>query len=296
MSFGRSIQKLPGFRYANMPRRFLIAFRHLAPKLSELVKWVFTSKEDTNFTYQLSERNIRELASTIATIAETTPDDVMRLIREPLEDAALCQHVIACSERPEVRARADRKCEFGRRLGWYAFVRLLKPAVVVETGIDKGLGAVLLCSALLRNRAEGYPGQYLGTDINPHAGWMLTAPYNDAGKILYGDSIESLKGISQPIDLFINDSDHSDAYEYREYLTISSKLSDAAVILGDNSHMSDSLLRFSTETNRQFIFFKEQPAHHWYSGAGIGISFRSSTLKAHLAALNSHHAAEIESS
>ena len=75
------------------------------------------------------------------------------------------------------------------------------------------------------------------------------------------------------IDLFINDSDHSASYEYREYQSIKNKLSPKALILGDNSHVTDELLKFSIENDRNFVLFREEPKDHWYPGAGIGISF-----------------------
>ena len=79
--------------------------------------------------------------------------------------------------------------------------------------------------------------------------------------------------LDEEIDLFINDSDHSANYEFLEYQAISNKLSDSAVILGDNSHVTNSLMQFSKETKREFLFFQEKPLEHWYPGAGIGISF-----------------------
>jgi hypothetical protein len=130
----------------------------------------------------------------------------------------------------------------------------------------------------MRNKAEGFDGKYIGTDKDPNAGFLFTKPYSDFGKIFYGDSIESLKAI-QDIDLFINDSDHSADYEYHEYLTIAANLTPNAIILGDNSHISDSLRRFSEERHRHFLFFPEKPKDHWYPGAGIGISFRPNVFK-----------------
>ena len=166
----------------------------------------------------------------------------------------------------------DKSPSFGRRLGWYAIARALRPRVIVETGVDRGLGSVLLCAALKRNTAEGYLGRYYGTDINPYAGVLLDAPWSEHGKILYGDSITSLSKLTETVDLFINDSDHSADYEYQEYQTVKPLLSPHAVVLGDNAHANDMLLRFSEENGRRFLFFKEQPRGHWYPGAGIGIS------------------------
>ena len=95
----------------------------------------------------------------------------------------------------------------------------------------------------------------------------------DTGEIIYGDSVASLEKLDQKIDLFINDSDHSANYEYREYQTIKNKLNPKALILGDNSHVTDKLLKFSIENDRMFVLFKEEPKDHWYPGAGVGISF-----------------------
>jgi predicted O-methyltransferase YrrM len=152
-------------------------------------------------------------------------------------------------------------------------MRICKPNVVIETGVDKGLGALLLCAALLRNREEGFPGRYYGTDINPAAGYLLTGPYKEVGEILYGDSIESLSKFKEKIDLFINDSDHSTEYEYREYQTIRPLLKEESVILSDNAECSDKLAQFALETGRHFLYFQEVPADHWYPGGGIGFSF-----------------------
>jgi len=114
----------------------------------------------------------------------------------------------------------------------------------------------------------------LGTDINPRAGYLLTGKYSEFGKILYGDSIESLKKANMQIDIFINDSDHSDEYEAREYEVIKNKLSSKAFVLGDNSHCTDKLYNFAKANKINFVFFKEEPLKHWSAGAGIGIAWK----------------------
>lgn len=54
-------------------------------------------------------------------------------------------------------------------------MRATKPAVVVETGVDKGLGSCLLSAALTRNSEDEHPGYFYGTDINPKVGYLLQA-------------------------------------------------------------------------------------------------------------------------
>jgi hypothetical protein len=236
-----------------MPVRFRTAFRYYMPGLSRLFQWTFTSREFANFTYEITSENVKYLAHAVSVAAAVPYSEALAYIHEIDKDDAVRQHVLARVRKSDMRFSADETCAFGRRVGWYAFARALKPRVIVETGVDKGLGSVVLSSALLRNEKEGYPGQYFGTDKNPDAGFLFGEPYNRVGRILYGDSIESLRTIPQ-IDLFINDSDHSSNYERREYETIETKLSPKAIILGDNAHCNDVLATFSEQRGRQFLF------------------------------------------
>lgn len=239
----------------------------------QIFKWTFNSKEDVNFTYDLTEGNILYLAQTLAVVTGEESDRIIGYIHELRNNAPLREHIINETMKSSSRKVADPRADYGKRLGWYAMTRIIKPKVLIETGVDKGLGAVVLCAALLENRKEGFEGRYYGTDINTTAGFLLKGAYAEIGKILYGDSIETLSGFNEKIDLFINDSDHSAEYEYREYLTIKDKMAEKGVILGDNAHANNKLALFSNQNNRNFLFFKEEPRDHWYPGGGIGISF-----------------------
>lgn len=246
---------------------------YLKPRLSELLQWAQRSRETSNFTYDLTDLNLGQLAGWVSAITGCSLQQARLWIDELRHDTALRQHLNQRTASAEDAITADLNMGYGRRLGWYALVRALKPRTVVETGVDKGLGSCVLTSALLRNRAEGHPGRYIGTDINPQAGWLFQGPYRQAGEILYGDSIESLQKLNDPVDLFINDSDHSAEYEEREYACIAAKLSPTAVLLGDNAHVTDKLYQFAVATSRRFLFFAEKPADHWYPGAGIGAAW-----------------------
>jgi hypothetical protein len=221
----------------------------------------------------LEEINKRYLVSLISYITNNDFVRVMGYVNEVMEDQQLRNHIEEMSKLSADWFTADAEARFGRRVGWYAFTRATKPKIVVETGVDKGLGACVITAALMKNSEEGYKGYYYGTDINPRAGYLLSAPYSNFGEILYGDSIQSLRGLQETIDIFINDSDHSAEYEQREYETVKAKLAPNAIILGDNAHTNDKLLNFALATGRQFVFFQEKPLNHWYPGAGIGIAF-----------------------
>lgn len=257
----------------NFLRRIYRAGKLPLRKSVQILKWGIRSNEDTNYTYYLTPTNITYLAHTIAVVMGVSPAIVLEYIHEAREDKDLRESILTSIKHSNFKHTADREVRFGRRLGWYAVARILKPKTIVETGVDKGLGAVLLCAALLKNKAEGFPGRYYGTDINPEAGYMLAGKYKQTGEILYGDSIESLSRFTEPIELFINDSDHSVDYEYNEYKTIERLINERTIILGDNAHYTDKLALFSNKLNRKFLYFQEVPLDHWYPGGGIGISY-----------------------
>ena len=252
-----------------------LAMSYLRPRLKAVDRWLNESRETTNFTYDLHPTSIDYLAAAIATATGVNVQTVRQYIDEIQCDDNLRRHIRVATEAEssEEGRVADADAKLGRRLGWYAIARIVHPRVIVETGIDKGLGSCVLCAALMANKRDGYPGRYFGTDINPAAGWLLTEPYREFGEVLYGDSIESLRSFDQPIDLFINDSDHSGDYEKREYQIVEKQLSPGAVVIGDNAHVTRELFDFAQATNRQFLYWPEWPQGHWYPGGGIGLAW-----------------------
>ena len=247
---------------------------YLKPQLEKFFLWLLESNETTNYTYDLDPLNKEYLACTISIATGKPVAGIEGYIDEISNDNELREHIRGCIRKSPLRVVCDLNVQFGRRIGWYAFVRVLKPKVVIETGVEKGMGSCVIARALMRNEEEGYSGVVYGTDIDSNAGFLVTGLYAKYAKIWYGDSIESLKRFSEPIDLFINDSAHSQEYERQEYLTVKDKLTSRAVILGDDSHNSNELRRFARITNREFLFFAEKPLAHWYQGAGIGIGFK----------------------
>lgn len=263
----------PILRLALIPYRFRIASPAFLRPFGQTVAWLVRSREHTNFTYDLTERNRLHLAWFISETTGTPPNVVSDYFGELDHDEALAAHLRDATRRNPRAIMADERARYARRVGWYAYARILKPRVSVETGIDKGLGTCVLAAALLRNASEGHPGIVYGTDINPEAGYLIGSPYADVVRILRGDSKLSLSRLDAKIDLFINDSDHSAGYEAQEYEVIRGRLAERAIIIGDNAHSSDALAEFASRTGRSFLFFREQPRDHWYGGAGIGVCF-----------------------
>jgi len=261
-------------RIMMMPWRLWCACRVTLKPVWSSVGWVFNSREHYNYTYNLHPVSIDYLVAMLAVVTGKSRSEIAGYIREIQTDEQLKRHVVEQTQRSPERYVADTEVRFGRRMGWYAAVRALKPKVVVETGVDKGLGSVVLVAALQRNTAEGSPGKHIGIDINPKAGYLLQAPYGQPSRMIYADSLATLAGLDEPVDLFIHDSDHSPEFEMKEYSAVTPKLSPNGVILSDNAAHTDELLKWASERDREFLYYGEKPIGHWWPGEGIGFAFQ----------------------
>jgi predicted O-methyltransferase YrrM len=257
---------------ASLPTRLATVASHDVSVLRKSGRWLVRSREHTNFTYHLSARNLEHLAWWIATVAATDVAEVRGYIAELDADQELRRHIEQATLESARRGLADRDVRYGRRVGWYALTRALRPQHVVETGTDKGSGSCVFAAALLRNET----GRLTTIDVKPDSGYLISGPYAEVIDRLVDDSVNALRNDRAPVDLFLHDSWHTFEHEIAELGAVAPRLTDRALVLTDNAHASDALLRWSESTGRRFLFFAEQPADHWYPGSGIGAAWRSS--------------------
>ena len=217
-SFRRAVARTRLAPVAAFPKRLLRVARHDAKVIGTSARWLFTSREHHNYTYDLTTLSRDHLAWFVAVTCDVPVATVRGYFAEIEGDDALRAHIERATAASARRGLADKKVRYARRIGWYAIVRARRPAHVVETGVDKGLGTCVLASALLRNAAEGDPGRVTSLDINPEAGYLASAaPWTEVVDLVIGDSIASIGALDRPVDLFLHDSDHTIAHERREF-------------------------------------------------------------------------------
>ncbi|MEQ8660926.1 MAG: hypothetical protein RLW62_08920, partial [Gammaproteobacteria bacterium] len=171
--FAVRFSAVPGER-ADIARTKFDAY--IAPLLGEFAEWARSSRETTNFTYDLAPLDYDYLAHTLAVVCAGDPASMAGYVREIRDDRALADYYREARRRVPQAGRLDDQLRLGRRVGWYAAVRALKPATVVEAGVDTGIGALALLAALKRNADEGCPARYVGIDISPTAGELIGGP------------------------------------------------------------------------------------------------------------------------
>lgn len=236
------------------------------------LRWFVLSKEYTNLTYDISEISKKYLVTFIANVFERTPEEIHGYIREVEEDTELREYFNSRVPTTTDRYFADLPLKYGRRIGWYALVRMLKPRLVIESGIDRGMGTCILAAAILRNTQEGREGKVIGLDINPYAGAYIGGIYQTVIETVYRDSLEYLRSMNHEVDLFIHDSDHSWEHEMGEYESVKGKLTPDGVLVSDNAQASDCLHEFACRNAMRFWYWQEEVLDHIGTPSGIGIA------------------------
>lgn len=270
----RAIARTPLAPVAAFPKRLRTIARYDAKVLRSSARWLVTSREHHNYTYDLTPLSRNHLAWFVSVVCDIPVKQVRAYLGEIESDDTLRQHLLAAIADSNRRRLADKEIRYARRIGWYAIVRATRPKHIVETGVDKGLGSVVLAAALLRNAQEGHPGRVTSLDINPEAGYLArVAPWSEVVDLVIGDSIASIGALERPVDLFLHDSDHSRAHEKREFDAVEPKLAPGAVLLTDNVTSTNVLAEHAERTGRRFLAYRESPANHWYPGDGIGVAW-----------------------
>ncbi len=143
------------------------------------------------------------------------------------------------------RVRSDSPVSFavGRLKVWYVIVRLLRPNLVMETGVHDGLSSALILRALDRNQQGSLVSIDLPSVDLPIGiegpGWLVPAGLQSRWILHLGDSRELLPALARqysPVDIFIHDSDHSPEFQRFEYDTVRPFLGRPGLLLTDDAH------------------------------------------------------------
>jgi hypothetical protein len=259
-------------------KRLYTAMAAIGPKVYGAVRWSFSRTEDSNFYYALEPQSESNLAHSLATIFGVSKSQVLLYFSELKTSSNLLEAQNALREADFGMRHSS--LEPGRRLVWYAVARILKPRVILETGVHQGLGAFALCMALDRNHQEtGERGKYFGTDLRSNAGALVrSSKFKQLFHLLEGDSIDSIQTLDEEVELYVSDSDHFEGYESKELLVTAPKLGPKSVVISDNSHATSVLSDWSDKVGRKFTFLEERPNNHWYRGAGVGLSYTDASV------------------
>ena len=236
--------------------------------IEKSTKWLFKSREFTNYLYDVTPLNRNQMIGAVSILTGKNLIEVEKYFMELENDKQFSLTLNTKAKKIQRQNELLFPIPFARRIVWYCLIRITRPGTVVETGTEKGLGSLIIQRAIDMNNY----GKLYTLDLDKYAGSLLDSNDKEKISLLIGDSIESISSLKE-IDFFIHDSDHSAEHEKKELVAIEGKLSSNAIVLSDNSHVTDELYNWSKKMGRKYLFIKEEPKNHWYGGAGVGISY-----------------------
>ncbi len=243
------------------------AVRRSGHQIRRYWQFVLASPEPDNYTYRIA--NEAELAAWAAGVARCDEAAARRLVAEPSQDAELAERLrTATAHRWFYTKRAP---PFGKRLGWYALARSLRPRRVIEIGAHDGLGSMLLLRALELNEREGSPGTLVSFDVNPSAGWLVGEHRLWELRIQSSDEgLPEVASAATPVDMLIYDGWHTFEAEYADLRVAAEHLSAHGVLVSDDAQVTRALAHLSEELGFDYSEFQEVPVDHFYPGAMLG--------------------------
>jgi len=252
-------------------KAFLVSFRYSKNVFRHAIK----SKETATFTYNLTPENESYLMNLTAAITKSDIKTVEQYFNELKSNNQLRETILLNIGKSTFKMKKDKRCDYGSKLCFYSIIRILKPKIVLENGVEIGFTSIVLSEAIRKNREEGYEGKFIGLDINNDAGYLINATpvYKGFSEIKFGDAIKSLKSLQNKVDFYFSDGLRTYEYEQKEFSCLQKILSENSIVVTNKATFSKALYELSLETHRKFSFFKEHPLKHWYEGAGIGIMY-----------------------
>ncbi len=258
---GRWVLMIPRYRFANA---------YFKSKRRMIGPWLKSSHELVNLTYSLSPENQRYAAQYLSLITGRPASEAAGYIQELLNDPEIPAHVARQVAQSSERFVSDEEVRYGRRVLYYALARLIKPKVIVEAGVDKGLAMVCFSRALARNAEEGFPGKVIGIDIESKAGYLVKPPFDAHSEFVLSDSVEAVRAITEPIDIFIHETIVSHESEHARLLE--TRLSEYGFIF--SAWNTGAFREFAERTGRNYLVFAEELKDHWYQGGHLATVFR----------------------
>lgn len=265
---GIDVRYLRRFRWISKAREVKL----VGAPLRDNVRFVLSDPEPTNFTFELANED--QLVAWAAGVCNRAPGEIERLLEEARADATLAQRLHSATAAH--RWWTKRSPPFGKRLAWYALARVLKPKLIVETGVHDGLGSMVLLRALERNAQEGAGGRLVSFDVNTKAGWLV------GEHPLWELRIESSRvGLEDalrehgPVGMFIHDSLHTYEHERFEFDLAAAHLADGGLLLTDNAHGTKALADLCQSRGLVYMEFHSLARDHFYPGEAMGAGLGS---------------------
>jgi cephalosporin hydroxylase len=250
-----------------------IVLRYKKKKLLIIIKYILFGNEISNFTYKIN--NLDEIIDIAHIITGKKKNSIKKIIEEiNFKNNKFKNMFSAFFFKHFEKYKIDKKI-FGRRIIWYVLARIIKPNLIIESGIEKGLATGLLTFACYKNNITNKKkSNYIGIDIKKNCNIFCNESNTlyKSSNIYYSDSLKIIKNLKYKKKImYISDAKHNYNYEMQEFKLIKKNLKNGSLIISDTN--SGSLRSFSEKNSKNLISFHEEVFNHWYNGAKTTVSY-----------------------
>lgn len=235
------------------------------------------SREIVNFTYQLSPQSRAILPHMVAQLTGVSHARANAVIAELEQDQELARYYAEAIRTSNRKWASDEAFKPGRLLLHYALVRLTKPRCVVEAGLDKGLGAIIMNRALQRNQAEGYEARYIGVEYRADRPAFLLEQFPDRiSDVVYASWYEVVEKLPlHSIDFMFYDAVVM-PFHLQKLVELSNRLSPESLTV--SAWAFPEFVAIADRIGRSAAVFSARPDRHWEYGNDLCI-FHKATHK-----------------
>jgi len=141
----------------------------------------------------------------------------------------------------------------------YMLVRWTKPALVVETGVARGVSSLVVLEAMDLSDV----GKLVSFDVTDSVGQLIPRGHPRWDLVVLGEShrqreLASLVRGLGPVDIFIHDSDHTYDQQHFEYATANASLKDDGILLSDDVDASSAFSDFAARSRGSAIYLLDE--------------------------------------
>lgn len=147
-------------------------------------------------------------------------------------------------------------------------VRVLKPEIMIETGVAHGSSSWIILNAMHKNSK----GRLISIDLPnkdtnkaynfneiPDTGWLVPEILKSRWDLHLGSATELLPELLKKYspDIFFHDSDHSFKHMYFEFTTVIKSMKKGSIILSDDVHKNEAFEKFCSENQLKALRFNK---------------------------------------
>ena len=164
----------------------------------------------------------------------------------------------------DIKTKSYNLSEYHKAL--YIMTRILKPEIVIETGVFEGHSSLSILSALKENnKGLLYSIDLPSPDIpsGKEPGWIVPEHLRKRWDLRAGKSSDLLPGLLEEIkevDIFLHDSEHSHENMYWEYKTAWEYIRKGGLLLSHDISQNAAFRDFAKHVSEEYYYMRRNLA------------------------------------